>query len=131
MKNAVGVWIDHKKAVIVTLAEGGDAIKRIPSNLEQEYLPPPGSRNGTLHFPGVQSERQFMGHLIRYYDEVISFLHGAETILLLGPGEVKGDLKKSIKSNGLSGQVEVIDTTEKMTDQQIAARVREYFVKTN
>jgi stalled ribosome rescue protein Dom34 len=66
-----------------------------------------------------------VGHLNRYYDEVISFIHEAESILILGPGEAKEELKKRIERKRLHGRIVGIETVDKMTDGQIEARVRE------
>jgi len=38
-----------------------------------------------------------MGHLANYYDEVIACIGDAETILIFGPGEAKGELKKRME----------------------------------
>ena len=35
MKRQVGLWIDHRQAVIVTVADEGEEIKRITSNMEK------------------------------------------------------------------------------------------------
>ena len=35
MKRQVGLWIDHRQAVIVTVANEGEEIKRITSNVEK------------------------------------------------------------------------------------------------
>ena len=58
---------------------------------------------------------------------MIASLRGAEAILILGPGEAKGELKRRLKKDGLDGRVVGIETADKMTDRQIEARVRGYF----
>ncbi len=68
-----------------------------------------------------------MTHLNRYYDEVISHLRDAASILLLGPGEAKGELEKRLASKGLGGRIVGVETADKMTAPQIVARVREHF----
>ncbi|MFC1782737.1 hypothetical protein ACFL02_04020, partial [Planctomycetota bacterium] len=73
-------------------------------------------------------DRRFMVHLDRFYDEVISFIRDAESILILGPGEAKGELKKRMESKGLLGNIVGVETVDKMTDPQIAAKVRQYFL---
>ena len=71
-----------------------------------------------------------MGHLKTYYDEVISYIRDAESILIFGPGEAKAELKKHMeKSKELSGRIVGIETVDKMTDRQIAAKIRKYFLK--
>ena len=47
--------------------------------------------------------------------------------MIFGPGEAKGELKKRIKKNKLSGRIVGIETVDKMTHRQILARVRQYF----
>ena len=47
----------------------------------------------------------------------------AESILIFGPGE----LKKRLERNKLGGRVVGVETMDKMTDNQIAAKVRRYF----
>jgi hypothetical protein len=45
-----------------------------------------------------QRDSKFMAHLNRYYDEVIAHIRDAESILLSGPGEAKGELEKRLAS---------------------------------
>jgi hypothetical protein len=50
-------------------------------------------------------------------------------ILILGPGEAKTELEERLGHEGLGGRVVGIEAADKMTDRQVAARVRERFVK--
>ena len=61
-------------------------------------------------------------------DVVIACLGDAESILIFGPGEAKGELKKRLEKNKLSGRIVVVETVDKMTDHQIAAKVRKHFL---
>ena len=65
-----------------------------------------------------------MGHLANYYDEVISCLRPAKAILLFGPGEAKGELKKRIERNKLDLRITKFETMDKMTERQILQKVR-------
>jgi hypothetical protein len=49
--------------------------------------------------------------------------------LVLGPGEAKTELHERLKNEGLDGRIVGIETVDKMTDRQIAARVRQRFLK--
>ena len=73
------------------------------------------------------TDKRFTGHLNKYYDHVISCVRDAESILILGPGEAKVELEKRLESEALSGRVVGIETVDKMTDRQIAARIRRQF----
>jgi hypothetical protein len=72
-------------------------------------------------------ERKFTGHLNIYYDAVIACIRDAESILIFGPGEAKGELQKRIKKTNLGGRIVDIETVDKMTDRQIESKVRQYF----
>lgn len=48
-------------------------------------------------------------------------------ILMFGSGEAKGELKKRLERNDLDGLIVGIETADKMTDRQIAAKVRQHF----
>ena len=74
-------------------------------------------------------QRTFSGHLNTYYDAIVASIGGAESILVFGPGEAKGELKKRLQRKHLGGRVAVIETVDKMTDRQIAAKVRQHFAE--
>jgi len=128
MKKQAGLWIDHRKAVIVTITDKGEEIKQIQSNVERQLHRDADSRSQSSEIPPSDTrERAFMGHLEIYYDQVIAIIHDAESILLLGPGEAKGELKRRIEHKKLPGHIVSVETVDKMTDPQIAAKVRQYF----
>ena len=58
---------------------------------------------------------------------MVEDLRDAESIFIFGPGEAKGELEKRLASKGLGGRVVGIETVDKMTERQIAAKVRQYF----
>ncbi len=133
MKRKVGLWIDHRKAVIVFLAGEEEEIKVIKSNIEKQIRRSAASRSGgPFESQAVPSDdrqqREFTGHLNTYYNEAISCIRDSESILIFGPGESKGELKKHLEREGLGGRIVGIETTDKMTDPQIAAKVRQYFL---
>jgi hypothetical protein len=133
MKKQVGLWIDHRKAVIVTLTDQGHQIKQIECHLESDTRPAAGwpAHSGEDYRSNTHDHqnRRFIGHLDRYYDEVITAVHDAQSILIFGPGEAKGELKKRIESKGLKGRIVAVETADEMTDPQIAAKVRQHFLK--
>jgi stalled ribosome rescue protein Dom34 len=74
-----------------------------------------------------QRDRQFAAHLEKYYEEVVSHVRDAESILIFGPGEAKGELAKCLAGTGMAGRVVGVETVDKMTDRQIVAKVRQHF----
>jgi len=82
----------------------------------------------STHVPASdRRQRMFTGHLNIYYDAVIACIRDAESILIFGPGEAKGELKKRLKKSGLGERIAGMETVDKMTDRQIAAKVRRHF----
>lgn len=128
MKSAAGLWIDHSKAVIVIVSDKGEETKQIESGMEKHVRFSGGSRSEQGGGED-QQDRQFTGHLNTYYDAVIAQLRDSESILLFGPGEAKGELEKRLANKGLGGRIVGIETVDKMTDRQIAAKVRQHFRK--
>ena len=126
MTTRVGLWIDHRETVLVTIADGVEETKRIDSGMEKHVRFSGGSRSEQGGGED-QQDRQFTGHLNSYYDEVIACLRDAESIFIFGPGEAKGELEKRLARKGLSGRVVSIETVDKMTEREIAAKVRQSF----
>jgi hypothetical protein len=60
---------------------------------------------------------------------VIASIRDAESILIFGPGEAKGELKERLEKHGLRERIVAIETIDRMTDRQIASKVRRYFAK--
>ena len=134
MKMTMGLWIDHRKALIVAVSDKGEETRVIESNVEKQPGRFAGVRSTTsFEAQKVQAddsrERRFTGQLNAYYDEVVAAVREAESILLLGPGEAKGEFKKRLEGDKLGGLIEAVETVDAMTDRQIAAKVREYFQK--
>jgi hypothetical protein len=128
MKRQVGLWIDHRETLIVFIGDDGEETRRIESGMEKHVRFSGGNRSEEGSADD-QRDRQFASHLNRYYDEVITNIRDAESILLFGPGEAKGELEKRLATKGLGGRIVGIETVDKMTDRQIAAKVREHFRK--
>ena len=132
MKKEIGLWIDHREAIIVILTDGGEEIKHIISN-SRKHIRYSGSSHSTTPagLKDVTSEdqrdRKFENQLNKYYDEVIDTIRDADSIQIFGPGEAKGELEKRLEHGGVKSNVLAVETMDKMTDRQISAKVREHF----
>lgn len=134
MRKKVGLWIDHRKAIIVSITDKGEETKKIVSNVDKQPGRSDGIRSTTSYesqlVPADDSrERKFTGNLNTYYDQIIECIHDAESIFIFGPGEAKGELEKRLEKGNLDSRIVGIETVDKMTDGQIAAKVRQYFQK--
>jgi hypothetical protein len=133
MRTKVGLWIDHRKAIIVAVTDKGEEIGLIISKVEKHLQrsgdsPLKGSHKSQEVPADDSRQRSLTGHLNIYYDAVIACIGDAESILIFGPGEAKGELKKRLEKNKLSGRIVVVETVDKMTDRQVAAKVRKHFL---
>ena len=131
MPREVGLWIDHRQAVIVTLLDKEEEIKHITSNMEKHvrYSGASHSQTPNAHDDAAEDkrDRRFDDHLNTYYDEVITLLHDADSILILGLGEAKVELQKRLESQKVSERIVAVEAADKMTDGQIAAQIRLHF----
>ena len=125
MRRKVGLWIDHKKAVIFSLSDEGAEIKRISSELEKDVRFSGGVQKESAE---KHKDKRLTGHLNNYYDEVLSYIRKAESILIFGPGEAKMELKKRLEKVELHQHIVGMETVDKMTDNQIVAKVRQRFI---
>jgi hypothetical protein len=118
MTKKVGLWIDRKKAVVVTILEKGVEIKEINSEVEKDLE----------IYADDRRQSAFTEHLNIYYDAVIDCIRDADSILIFGAGEAKDELRKHFrKDKHLNDRIVDVLTADKMTDHQIAAKVHEYF----
>jgi len=132
MGTNVGLWIDHRKALVVAVTDKGEEVRLVISKVEKQPGRSGGIRSTTPYesqlVPADDSrERRSTGLLNIYYNAVIASIRDAESILIFGPGEAKGELKKRLVRNKLRGRIVGIETIDRMTDRQIAAKVRRYF----
>ena len=141
MKKYVGIWLDHREAVVVYLLNnqpltGGnqEMIERIESDIERRVRLSGGSRSRKTPFgpqdisvDGKQEDRVKL-QLRKFYQQIIQRLSDADRILIFGPGEAKIELKKEVeKTKQLAGRIKKVEATDKMTIRQIAAKTREFF----
>jgi hypothetical protein len=132
MNTRTGLWIDHRKASILAIMEKGEEMKEILSDVEKQPrrsgdAPLKGSYESFEIPADNRRQRAFTGQLNIYYDAVIACIRDAESILIFGPGEAKDELKKRLEGHNLGGRIVGIETVDKMTDGQIAAKIRQHF----
>lgn len=132
MTDKAGVWIDHRRAVVVVLGADGEHCHEIPSKVEKH---PERSGDRPMHgayearqVPADDSrQRALTGELHVYYDAVIAAVRACAPLLIFGPGEAKGELHARLIKMKLGAAVAAVETEDKMTHPQIIAKVRSYF----
>jgi hypothetical protein len=134
MITKVGLWIDHEKAIVVAITEQEEEITLIISMVEKQLRrsgdsPLKGSYESQQVPADDRRQRTYTGHLNIYYDAVIASIRNADSILIFGPGKAKDELKKRLGKSNFGGRVVGIETVDRMTERQIAAKVRQYFAE--
>jgi hypothetical protein len=130
----IGLWIDHKKAVVVSVKTGGEEIKLVQSNVEKRVRLRGGARAKTAYaaqyFPAEDhKDRQFLEKLKKFYGAVITPLRDGDALLVFGPGEAKSELVKRIRREKAGVKIVGVESADKMTQRQIIAKTRGYFKK--
>ena len=134
MKTRAGLWIDHRKALIVAMTDKGQVTHLVISRIDKQLGRFSGIRSTTpyepLQVPADDSRQKKLTTALNiYYRAVIASIREAESILIFGPGEAKGELEKRLRRDRLGARIVGIETVDRMTDRQIAAKVHAYFEK--
>ena len=141
MKKLVGIWLDRQKAVVATLLCVDQAWENGPETLSMQQRASgeegrlwraSGSRAGrtTKRPRKVVTDGKHEGRrnaqFKRYCKQIINDVRDAEKIIVMGPGEAKfafwGQMQKTERD--MTRRVVGIETCDKMTERQFAARVR-------
>jgi stalled ribosome rescue protein Dom34 len=130
MNRSVGLWIDHKQAFAIWYEDG--RVDEIVSHIE-----PPAHSSGGTQLGGKLNQKgdvelhhndRFRLQLSKYYQQVISVLQKADSILIMGPGKAKIELEKAIKKNkSMENRILKVETADKMTKNQMLAYVRKFY----
>ena len=128
----IGLWIDHKKAILVIESEQGEDIQQIESGVGRRARYRGASNSKSPYSAQYQQgddqlDNKYAEQLKKFYDKVIASIRDAEAVFILGPGEAKVEFEKRLAHDKVNVQVVGVETADKMTERQISARVREYF----
>jgi len=135
MEKQVGIWIDSKKAIIVTLdGHKEEKITEIDSEVENSVYHNKESNKGT--FSGSHhsdSETKFDNRkkeeMNYYLKSVMNYIKGSDYLYLFGPGETKIKLEQKIRDEKLLGKtnLKAVETSDNMTLNEIVAKVKDFY----
>lgn len=135
MKKKMGIWIDHKKAIIVSLNGEKENVIEIESNIENAVYHDKEGNKGT--FSGSHhgnSETKFderkINQLNDFLKEVIAKIKETDELFVFGPAETKTKLEQKIyseKSFDISKLKSVATADSNMSSNQIIAMVKEFY----
>ena len=133
MKKQTGIWIDTQKAFIVKLDETGSETKTILSEIETKERIPGESKEytrfGDQYFnPEEKKEHKRENEVRDYFREIVKEISSSDEVVIFGPAMMKKELEKFIRGDrSLKFDLKPIESADKMTENQMAAWVRNYF----
>lgn len=133
MSKQIGLWVDHKEAVLVSIEDGLTSVRRMESEVGTRFSPSGGWKAaGTSVAQSIVKEQtedeRRKHHLHAYYQELIKAVCAADEVFIFGPGAAKQELAKEIeKIKGVQVRIAAIETCDKLTEPQIAEKVKSFF----
>ncbi|PWA05230.1 hypothetical protein [Flavobacterium psychrotolerans] len=135
MEKQVGIWIDSKKAIIVTLdGRKEEKITEIDSEVENSVYHNRESNKGT--FSGSHhsnSETKFDNRkkeeLNYFLKSVMSYIKESDYLYVFGPAETKIKLKKKIRDEKSFDRIKLkaVETADSLTLNEIVAKVKDFY----
>ena len=119
MMKTVGLWIDLQKAVIVSATEQVVGIEFINSHIDSCRW-----QLDVWKLPAAIRQRMSDDQLGRFYKNVSGCVLDARSILILGPGEAKSELRMQLGTDNYSGTIVGFESAGSMTNSQIVNKVQ-------
>jgi stalled ribosome rescue protein Dom34 len=129
----LGIWLDKKKARLISLENEKEVMNTIVSEVEDFHIQ---GGSGTKFKGGPQDVVQDSKYLERekhqlkaYFKEIASKMKDANAVVIFGPAQTKEKLRKELQENykEINAKVKAVKTADNMTDNQVKALVRDFF----
>lgn len=137
MKKQTGIWIDSKKAVIISIVEKKHTLKTIHSSIESQERIDGEVKwftrfgNQFLNFEKRKKNRR-NSEVKKFLTSIKSEIKESDELVLFGPASMKKELAKIIHEDSqLSPILKGVKTADSMTDNQLVAWVKNYFAIIN
>jgi stalled ribosome rescue protein Dom34 len=121
MNAKLGIWIDRKKAVIVSVARDHSAVTHLRSSVR-----PHGHYHGARDGGGEKKyEARHEQHVAHFVDAVARHIERGDEVLILGPGESRSALARRVRQiKALKGVATTTSAADKLTEAQLVATIR-------
>ena len=121
MPRRVAIWIDHREAILIAFRG-----EKVTGEEELFSEVRPRTHGGGWAQHRIEAHRHEV--LKHYYEDVIQHLGPVDEILILGPGQAKHELHRSIEHHkGLKGKVMALRGVSRMNEQQVIAEAEQFF----
>ena len=133
MVRFAGIMIDTKRAIVVRGDSKGTEVIHIESALEEQPKAATGTRrakgNGDDDWSDSQREGIRVMQVRRYFDRVVDAIRGCNRFVILGPDDMKGQLRKHLDRipDQAHRIVAVKTVTKKMTEAKLVEEVTSFF----
>ncbi|HEY9069234.1 MAG TPA: hypothetical protein VIV61_03200 [Candidatus Ozemobacteraceae bacterium] len=128
MKKRIGIWVDRRRAVIVTVGQGEEQVQVVASPLEGTGAPKGRSQHGQHDIvPDAAQLNQESLYLKKYYNDIVELVKGADYLMLMGPGEARVELRNALEQRSLGYKILEVKPADKMTDREAMLAVRDYY----
>jgi hypothetical protein len=120
--------------MIVRWRDGSASVARIESDVPPHHRDSPHTRHDDTHYddsgePAEGGESRRLEHLARFVRVVVSRLPAEDDLVVLGPGTVREDLERGIRTDDRlhhrSRKVQMAPS-ERITERQMIARARSF-----
>ena len=124
MNAQLGIWIDHKKAIVVSVAPDRSAVTRLRSSLRSH-----GRYHGAHDSGGERKyEARHEQGLAHYLDAVARHVERGDEVLILGPGETKRALARRLgQIKSLIGVTTKTSPADALSEAQLVTTIRKRY----
>ena len=130
----MGVWLDTTKAVVVTIEGDKEQVNTLRSGIDtQERFEGEGNQASRFGKQYVEDQRAKNNRVeeqeSKFLEQLLKRVSQSDQLMVFGPAHMKTRFEKMF--NGKSGNkpnLRAVEAADSMTDNQVAAHVREdYF----
>lgn len=133
MKKQTGIWIDSKKAIIVTFDDQKEIIETVESAIENRIYHSKegdkGSFSGSQHISNEKKFEEREKHQTEdYLKKIMRQIPKDGDLYIFGPSMIKIKLQKEIAHNKLNKiNLTSVEACDQLSNNQIVAKVKEHF----
>jgi hypothetical protein len=125
MSNGAGIWLDHRRAVVVNYTSAGHRLEKFQSGLRQLLRDNDGNHPRSLFgtkSKGTRSPKPAPAEkadLNVFLEQVADAVRNADSIAICGPGQAKSELRNHLARHKLDDRVVSCEPAERMSDRLI------------
>jgi hypothetical protein len=133
-KKVVGVWLDHSKAHFITFNGAEASINTVESGYKrlnrEDGKGSTDTRFRADAFSNNEDNKQNkkLVEKNKYFKDIEKAMKGFDEVFMFGPTNAKVELLNLLQENkSFKGKISKVENADKLTQNQMIARVREFF----